>query len=112
MIAHAMDPERREQIERAMADPERCMPSERAALEAQGFVAKTERIEPGEGVGGVSGSAARPANLPVFPEGTLPVNEENQIPPADHKDREGTVRIEPGEGRTGVSGASGVPNDV
>jgi hypothetical protein len=34
----------RDQIERAMADPERMMPSERAALEAKGFVARAPLV--------------------------------------------------------------------
>lgn len=36
------NPEVRDQVERYMGDPERCMPSERLALESMGFVAKVQ----------------------------------------------------------------------
>lgn len=36
------DPVVRDQVERYIGDPERCMPSERARMEAVGFVAKEE----------------------------------------------------------------------
>lgn len=37
-----LPPEIRDMIERYMGDRERCMPSEREALEKQGFVAKVK----------------------------------------------------------------------
>ena len=42
MMFDLNDPVIREQVERAMANPERVMPSERARLEEMGLVAKQE----------------------------------------------------------------------
>lgn len=47
-----------DQIERYMGDRERCMPSERKALEAKGFVAK-ERLHYGPNSTDIDGTASR-----------------------------------------------------
>lgn len=66
-IATALPSVIREQVERFMADPERCMPSERKRLERAGFKAAVPYVGPAR-----DGIEAQHAHNDIFPGDKYP----------------------------------------